>query len=242
MDVVVLAGGRCPDELREATGVELRAALPIAGAPMARHVIECLPTGGRAIVVGFEMPGVHCVAGGESFVGSLSNGLAEVESETFLLSAADLPFLMPDSLSEFLGLADPAAAINYPIVPVALCEAAFPGMKRTAIRVREGKFTGGNVALCNTALMRGIFPIVEAAYANRKTPFKLAMQVGFGTLFRVALGQLMPFTLPIAALENRIGRFLGARVRAIVTSRPEVGADVDTLEQYRQAVEILESR
>ncbi len=243
MDAVILAGGKCPADVCEATGVQYRAALPIAGKAMVEWVIESVraTANTKIIVVGYEAPGCEFAKSGNNFVDSLRSGMERVTSDTFLLAAADLPFLKPDSLKDFISKTDPAIALNYPIIPLLACERQFPGMKRTTIKIREGRFTGGNVALANTELMRKIFPVLEKAYENRKRPLKLAMQVGATTLIRVALGQAVSYSLPIRTLEKSIGKFLGAPVRAIITERAEIGADVDSLQQYQQAVKLLES-
>lgn len=233
MDVLVLAGGKCSDALREATGVEFRASLPVDGRPMVELVLGAVRHLGAPILVGGpEGLTKRHVPAGRSFVESLRAGLDAVETETFLLVTGDLPFLTRDAVDDFLNRADPSAMISYPIVPIAEAERAFPGVKRTAIKLREGRFTGGNLGLIRTDAMRSAMPTIEKAYAARKQPLRLAAIVGFGTLLRVALGQVIPVTLPLATLERAVGRFLGGPVRAIVTPYAEIGADVDDLEQY----------
>jgi hypothetical protein len=242
MDSLILAGGKCPDDLRQATSCELRAELPFRGVPSARlvaDVIKAVAPEGKTFVVGYEIEGCANAPAGKSFVDSLRNGLVQIESEAFLLAAADLPFLKAESVRHFVNSADPKMLINYPIIPLDLCEKAFPGMKRTAIRLREGRFTGGNVGVANTNLMRSILPILDEAYANRKKPLRLAAQVGLGTLARLALGQVFPAMLPLAALEKAVGKFLGGSVRAIPMPYPDLGADVDNLTQYQQALQLL---
>ncbi|MBA3725724.1 MAG: NTP transferase domain-containing protein [Armatimonadetes bacterium] len=242
MDRVILAGGVCSDELREATGCALRAELPVRGKPAAQYVADTLREAGgegRTIVVGYEVADCLTAQSGNGFVQSLGYGLEKVSSETFLLSAADLPFLQASSVSGFLEDCDPKMALNFPIIPIEACARAYPGMKRTSMKVREGRFTGGNIALANTELMRRIFPVLEQAYANRKRPLKLALQVGIGTLLKVVAGQIIPSLLPLATLEKSVAAFLGAHVRAVITEDADIGSDVDNLEQYNQALRIL---
>lgn len=244
MDAVILAGGRCTEDVKQATNCEFRAELPIAGRPMAAIVAESIlasKKSDRVVMVGYKLPETEYADAGANFVSSLKNGLDMVKTEQFLLCASDLPFLKPNSLDEFMANCLPNAAINYPIIPIGICESQFPGMKRTKLRLREGTFTGGNVAVCNTELMRKSFPVIEKAYDNRKKPLKLASQVGFTTLLRVSLGQMWAYTLPLHVLERRVARFLGAEVKAVATSNAEIGADIDSLTQYRQAVKMLES-
>jgi hypothetical protein len=193
----------------------------------------------NTIVVGYKMPGFAYVDAGASFVDSLKNGLSQVYSENFVLAAADLPFLQPESVREIVTAANLDMALNYPIVRSAACAEQFPTMKRTTLRIREGEFTGGNIAVANKKWLETIFPVLENAYANRKRPLALARQVGVGTLLRVMWGRLMPSTLPLRALEDASSRFLMAPVRAIATNRADIGADIDSLDQYKIAQEML---
>lgn len=245
MDAVILAGGRCSPELRAETGCTYRAELPVAGRPIAETVANTVKAAVKplnTIVVGYRLPGYPHAEAGTSFVASLRNGLAQVYSENFILVAADLPFLEQESVREIVSAANLDMALNYPIVRAGACESRFPDMKRTTLRIREGQFTGGNIAVANKKWLETIFPVLEKAYANRKKPFALAGQVGYGTLFKVLWGRLFPSALPLKTLEDAASRFLKAPVRAIVTNCADVGADIDNLEQYRAAVASLSTK
>ncbi|MCH7945948.1 MAG: hypothetical protein IIC73_08055, partial [Armatimonadetes bacterium] len=118
------------------------------------------------------------------------------------------------------------------IVRAEECERRFPGMKRTTLKLREGEFTGGNVALMQTEAMLRALPVMERAYSLRKKPLLLARELGLGVLGRVVLGQMWPQTLPVARLEKAVGRFLGVGVHGVFSGYAELGADLDGAEQY----------
>ncbi len=234
MDIVVLAGGKCSPELAELGHTEFRATLPIWGTTFVEIVLDAVRSIGEPILVGGP-PGLHRrqVPGGENFIGSLKNGLDAVGSANFLLATADLPFLTTDGARDFIQRCDAQAMLNYPIVCADRPDPRFAAIKRTTIRLREGKFTGGNLALIQTELMRTHLPTMESAYAMRKKPLKLAALVGFGTLFKVAAAQVAPPLLGLKSLEIAVARFLGAPVRAIITPYQEIGMDIDNAEQYK---------
>lgn len=238
MNVVILAGGRCPEDLHRHAGVEWRALLPFGHRTALDVVREALRAWGEPIVVGPSILGPGTVPGGASFVESFRAGLERVQAPRFLLCTSDLPFLREEAVRDFVTRASDAA-IAYPIVEVGLTERAFPGMKRTSARLREGRFTGGNVALFETDAARRILPLLEEAYALRKRPLALARRLGWGTLARVLVGQAVPAVLPLASLERAARRLLGVDVRAVRTPYPELGADVDDLGQYLQAYAVL---
>ena len=237
MDAVILAGGKCDAETRAATGCILRAELPVGGKPMAQLVAESIREAINplnTIVVGYQVNQCSYAKPGANFVDSLRSGMEQVHSENFLLAAADLPYLEAASVQEIVQASNLEMALNYPIVRIEACEERFPGVKRTTLRLREGKFTGGNIAVANKKWMETIFPILDQAYSNRKKPFLLAKQLGLSTLWRVAYGKLVPSALRLQMLEDAASRFLKAPVRAITTNRADVGTDVDSLEQYLQ--------
>ena len=187
------------------------------------------------------MAGVRHVPSGASFIASLRGGLQSVLTDEFLLVTADLPCLTTRAVEDFLSRGDRGAALNYPVIPVGVCEDAFPGMNRTTLRLREGEFTGGNIAWMRTDLMRQALPVLERAYANRKNPVKLASIIGFGTLARVLLAKVVPASLSLSSLEAQLARFLGVPVRAIVTEFAEIGADIDNAAQYKSLIALKNS-
>lgn len=234
MDIVVLAGGRCDPELAVLSGQSLRALVPYRGRPMLEIVLEAVIGLGRVIVVGGpESAAYESVPAGKTFTESLTNGLGSVRSETCLLCTADLPLLTSEAVRDFVGRCSPEALLNYAIVPAERCAERFPGMKRTTLRLREGRFTGGNIALCNTAALRAALPILERAYAARKSPLQLARLVGFRALSLVAIGAIVPRFLSVSALERCVSRIFGGQVRAVRSEYPEIGVDIDSADQYR---------
>ncbi len=233
MDVVILAGGKCDPELEQLTGVSYRGDIPYEGHTMAETVLAAVSSVGEPILVGGS-PGLHerQVPAGDTFIRSIRNGLEAVKTETFLLATVDLPCLTAEAVTDFVSRCDTSAGLNYPIIRAEDCEKAFPGMKRTTLKLREGEFTGGNLGLMRTNLMRSALPVLERAYSARKSPLKLAGIIGYGLLGRVIVGSLCPWTLTLGSLEKKVGRFLGVPVKAIATPYAEIGADIDNATQY----------
>lgn len=208
---------------------------------MVDWVIDAVAHLGPVVVVGGTsssndeggLTTIHAPAG-KTFIESLSNGLAHITSESFLLVTADLPFLTKESIDDFVARCDTTKLFNYPIIPMDEARRRFPQFKRTALKIREGEFTGGNIALVNTALIRRSLPLMQQGYDNRKSPLKLATIVGLGTLFRLILGKVLPGTLPIPALEKAVGKVLQGPVKAIITPYAEIGTDIDSPEQFAE--------
>ncbi|EQD60275.1 hypothetical protein B2A_03746, partial [mine drainage metagenome] len=110
----------------------------------------------------------------------------------------------------------------YPAVPRQRLEARFPGNRRTYVRFREGTFTGGNLLMLAPGVWERGIGQAEKLIAMRKRPLRLAAMIGFDFVLRLVLGRA---TIPEA--ERRFSRLLGMTVRAVVSSHPEVGVDID---------------
>ncbi|ADV68877.1 NTP transferase domain-containing protein [Deinococcus maricopensis] len=239
-DAVVLGGGDAGDEFAASQGVAVKPLLALGGRPMAAWVLDALRASGRVrrvAYVGPTTPELDAridvrVTDQGSLLGNLEAGVAALAGEAgrrVMVVTADIPMLTGAELAEVLDAA-PNAGLVYPVVTRAACEAAYPGVKRTYARLRDGVFTGGNVFLLDPSLIGRFLPRLRALLAARKNPARLALMIGPGVLVRLLLGRLR-----IAALEARVGALLGVEARALVTARASVGTDVDKLEDLALA-------
>ncbi len=238
---LILAGGAVKDPAAWG-GLTNRALLDLGGQTMLERVAGALKTSvpGRILVAGdVPLPG-GCIAapGGASLLDTLLNGISLLEpgEDRLLIVTADIPFLTPEAVRDVLERAPKNAAFVYPIVEARLCYEKFPQMKRTVVKTMQGTFTGGNLALLDAGFVRAHEAEIRAAYAARKSPFRLAGMLGYGTLGRLALSQVAPKMLPIPYLEAAVGRLLGGAVAsALITPYPEIGADIDRPEEVEIA-------
>ncbi|MCL5283245.1 MAG: nucleotide-diphospho-sugar transferase, partial [Armatimonadetes bacterium] len=92
----------------------------------------------------------------------------------------------------------------------------------------EGNFTGGNMVLLHPRFLQQNRDRIAQAYGARKSPLRLGMMIGFKTVVRFLLSQLVsPNLLSVAMLEGEISRLIGGRARALICKRPEIATDVD---------------
>ncbi|WP_291431896.1 NTP transferase domain-containing protein [Deinococcus sp.] len=233
---VVLGGGDPGDPFAAAHGVKVKPLIPVAGEPMALHVLRALRGSGRVARVAYVGPITPPL---ETFVDArvtdhgtlLSNLEAGVEAlraaglqpgERVLVVTADVPMLRPDEIRSVLDSAPLDAALVYPVVRREVCEAAYPGVKRTYARLKDGTFTGGNLFILDPALIGQFLPRLRGVLAARKAPLKLAGLIGPGVLLRLVTGRLT-----VAALEAKVSALLGVEARALITPHAAVGTDVD---------------
>lgn len=251
-DAVVLAGGNNSPEMAASSGVTNRALTPLGDRTMLDCVVSALENAAtvqKIFVVGDVPPGENYtqIAPGETLMDNLLAGIdasrARGETSRILVSTSDIPFLTPAAVDAFVTLADAAQAdFCYPIIPIDLCRATFPQMKRTTLRLREGIFTGGNLMLVNPEYVLNQREIILAAYAARKRVGKIGGMLGWGLLARILIAQaFLPGILTLPMLEAGVARLLGpgCRARAIVTPCPEIGTDIDSPADIVVAREML---
>lgn len=232
---VVLAGGDRGDLLAGEAGVPAKALLPIDGRPMGAYVLHALRDCAavrRIVYVGptdSQLDGLYDVAlpAGERLVDSLALGVGAAlgsGASDLLVLSADIPWLDGAMITRFLASCATTgpADIYYPVVREESSRARFPDQQRTFVKLRDGRFTGANLALASQSGVTSLLPLLDSVYRARKNPFALAAIMGPAVLVRLLLG-----VASIASLENRAARLLGLTARAVISADPELAADVD---------------
>ncbi|MDS7278886.1 hypothetical protein NXG15_29740, partial [Klebsiella pneumoniae] len=74
------------------------------------------------------------------------------------------------------------AGLVWPVIPVEKCYARFPKVKRTALKLKEGALTGGNLMLVRPQTLLPLKTHIASAYAARKSPLRLASLLGGGAI------------------------------------------------------------
>jgi 2-phospho-L-lactate guanylyltransferase (CobY/MobA/RfbA family) len=226
-----------------ATGLENRALVSLRGQTMLDHVVNAL-SGAECISSIVVMgnvpvsPRYHTLPDRGGFVENIFAGLEQTEeSDRVLICTSDIPFITVEVVEDFCrnGAALQADMV-YPIVPVESCFQKYPGMKRTALSLKEGRFTGGNMMLVNPDFMHAQRERIASAYAARKSPIRLALMLGIGTTIRVALAMtILPRILSIPPLEASAGKLVGGTARAYISPYPEIATDIDRVEDLQAA-------
>ncbi|PTA67671.1 nucleotidyltransferase family protein [Deinococcus arcticus] len=233
---VVLGGGDPGDPFAAAHGVKVKPLIPVAGVTMAERVLRALRDSGevaRVAYVGPTTPALDAliderVTDHGTLLSNLDAGVEALRAaglrpgERVLVVTADIPLLTAAQVRDVLHAAPGDAALVYPVVRRDACEAAFPGVKRTYARLKDGVFTGGNLFLLDPALIGQFLPRLREVLAARKAPLRLAALIGPGILLRLVTGRLS-----VAQLEARVSGLLGVTARALVTPHAAVGTDVD---------------
>jgi hypothetical protein len=187
---------------------------------------------GRTVLVGPENElsflkedyPVEILPESDSLMGNLLLASRHLQAENYLLiSSADIPLLSTVAVQDFLEQCQPLDCdFYYPIVTREASEKVFPGEKRTFISLKEGTFTGGNLFMVNPIHLEPLAPTIEQFLAYRKKPLKMVSLLGVGFVFSYFAKQLS-----ISQLEERFTKLLHVKARAVISSYPEIGFDVD---------------
>lgn len=233
MTTIILSGGACPDELALATGERRKGEILIAGHSLLDRAVRAAAPLGPVVTVG----GAHPLADQEAPAGgslseSLANGWAACREDRALILTADLPDIREEDLREFLRVAPEDADIAYSVVEAKLCEEARPGIRRTALKLRGERLTGGNAALMTRAAWAKVAPLMEKAYRRRKSPLGLAALAGLPVILKVAGAVALPGVTPREDLERALSRRLGLTARAVRLDNPGLANDLDSVEHF----------
>jgi GTP:adenosylcobinamide-phosphate guanylyltransferase len=256
---VVLAGDRTAhDPVARAAGVPCKALALVGGRPMVHRVLDALGAArgiGARILCGprrdaleqdaelrvlVDAGTVEWLAPAATPSLSAAAALDRVPAAApVLLTTADHALLTPVVVDYFCEAAHATGADV--VVGLARAEqvlAAFPGTRRTILRLKGGGYCGCNLFAFLSPAGRAVIDFWRGVEQERKRPFRLAAGVlGWRGLARFALGRL---TLDAAlALASRR---LGVRISALRLPFPEAAVDVDTVDDLRLVAAVTEAR
>lgn len=107
---------------------------------------------------------------------------------------------------------------------IELIEAAFPGIRKTVLRFKDGHYCGCNLFAFLTPEGRRVANDWRQVEKDRKNPLRVIGLLGWGSVMRYFIGQL---TLDDALA--RLSKQLNLRIGAVRLTHPEAAIDVDSM-------------
>ncbi len=161
---------------------------------------------------------------------NLVKGLSYFEGEdNVVVITCDIPLITADAIRYFINNAlNFKADLCYPIIEKSVCKGRYPDVKRTYAILKEGEFTGGNLAMVNPRKIISAENQIRSLIDNRKKPLKMARALGLFITVRLFFKQLT-----IEKIESHVQEKLGIRGRALIIPFPEVGSDIDNVEDIK---------
>lgn len=223
LNALVLAGG---DE---------RAFISIGGRCMVEHVVDALweaeHIGDIAIVgdkaklkplLGNKI--THYIQGGNNLFESVDRGIEPFALDRHvIIITSDIPLIKPCIIDEFVAKCRlDHLDLYYPIVEKTINDKQFPGIKRTYVKLKEGRFTGGNILCLNPVILGKCQSFARELLDNRKMPWRIGRMLGYKFLTLLLVGQIT-----ISSVEERLYELLGIKCKAIISSHGEIVNDLD---------------
>lgn len=254
---IVLAADRTnQDPITQYTGAVCKAFAIVDGIPMVIRVLDALQACEQISSVVLCGPPQtlhnHCpelerriTSGQVTWIPNLDSPSRSADSAlrqisdhvSVLVTTADHALLTPQIVQQFLqrSVATTADA-TVGIVRQEQVTTAFPGAKRTVIRLRDGGFCGCNL-FTFTAKGRSLVQFWRQAEDLRKKPWQLIARVlGFKTVFSYLFGTLTR-QQGVAAVSEKSG----VNIQTVELDDPRAGVDVDKVEDLHLIESILES-
>lgn len=251
---LMLAADRtAADPVATAAGVCCKAFSPVAGVPMLWRVLQALHASSavdycvlcgppwsavvqnEALHAAIRDGGIGWVAPQAGPSASASAGLGTLAAEVpVLLTTADHALLDSPIVDYFCAQA--VASGCDVVVGLALHQqvmAAYPGMRRTALRFRDAAYCGCNLFALLTPAGRAVTTFWQRVEQQRKRPWRLLGALGWGTVVRYLLGRLT-----LAEALGRLSQRLQLRLGVVLLPFPQAAVDVDTVADWRFAEQL----
>jgi CTP:molybdopterin cytidylyltransferase MocA len=240
MIAAITAGGRVEGQFARTIGSEVKALAPLRGGTLLDVVLAAAEASGarRVVLIGGGEIRARYAGRVDAIVAESPYGrenlrlaLEAAGDEELLLLTSDLPFVEAAGVRGFLEHAR-GNDVAMPLVSETAYRLAFPGAPKHETRVGGERVVNG----CAFYFAPGAAPKTLAAaqqlFDARKSTWRMAQLLGPALLLRFALGRLR-----VEHVEARAAGKLGLRARAVRDQAPALCYDIDSLEDYRYALD-----
>ena len=239
-----------PDRVSAAAGAAHKSLVPVAGMPMAWHVVQALAESGRVgeiVVVGLEPDeidfgvAVHHVPNQPNLWASQNAGLRKLrelnpDDRYILALSADIALLTGQIVNAFIKACEPLTSdVYWGVVRKDVMLAAFPDSKRTYLPLREGSFCSSDLYLGRLSAGFHIQERLRYFIDNRKNILAQVWKLGLPTMVKFLFRRL-----GIADIVDIAYRIADIHGGPVVLPLAEAGMDVDKPEQLLQVRSYLE--
>lgn len=245
---IILAGERGPgDPLVMQTSACCKAMVEVDGTPMIFRVLGALENAAHVDRRLLSGPGHEKLAVGSPLNRLIESGsvdwceprptpstsaysaMQEVPGDTpVLVTTADHPLLTAEIVDHFCDRSLARGVdVTVGLAPYGLVKAAYPDMKKTVLRFRDGDYCGCNLFAFLTVEGRRMADYWRRVETQRKNPVRIIRILGWWAVIRYLMGSL---TLE-KALDS-LSRRLHLRLGAIILPYAEAAVDIDSIADH----------
>ena len=240
MDAIVIAGGipLPEDPLYPYTQGRSKALLDVAGKPMVQWVLDALSGAvkvDQVVIIGLNAkmllqcskPTCYLQSEGHMLANIIAgvNKVVEInpQAEYVLVVSSDIPGLTDEMVDWLVTQTEETPAdVYYGVIPREVMEKRYPDSRRTWTHLKDMDVCGADINVVHVSMATEHLDIWEALIGNRKSVFKQAAVIGYGTLL-----QLLFRRISIADALRRIHERIGIQAKDIIWPWAEAGMDVD---------------
>lgn len=244
---LVLAGTRPGgDPFAREMGVEHKALIELGGEPLLARVVGALQQARMSrILVSCNAKPVRnlALAMGAEVIASERGPSASVMAAfeqagaPMVVTTSDHALLQGEWVRELIERTPQNADLSVMMCEKSVVEHAVPGTRRTYWRFADGRWSGCNLFYLQTDQARAAIAAWSMVEAHRKRPWRIAAQLGPGTLLSMALGRLS-----LAQGLERLGRRMGVEASLVAASQGWAAVDVDKRADLELAQRLLATR
>ena len=239
MHAVITAGGRVTGEFATAIGTPVKALARIGGSSLLERAITAARDAGAdnvAVVGGEEVrasgaPMDRFIPEAPTGAQNVHLALSAFGDEPIVYLTSDLPFLRGADVRAFLQRTPPAC-LGLPLASEHEYEARFPHAPEHVTVIGGERIANGSVFAIPAGAARVIDAMAQKLFNARKDLLGMALMLGPALLLKFALKRLT-----IADIERKAAALLGFSAFAVRDCAPELCFDIDTIEDYRYALE-----
>ena len=248
---VVLAGSRPGgDPFAEGYGTDLKALIPVAGAPMVQRPVAALLASGEVETIHVlaqqpdrirdvlrSDPRLKVEQSGETIAATIEAFCFDPNMRwPLFVTTSDHALLTPGMIEEFMAKAE-GADVAIGVVSRDVMLKRFPQAQRTWLKFRGTAYSGANLFLLGGPEVRKALELWRQNEQNRKKSWRLLLSLGLIGFLGAALRmRTLQQTL------DGVGRKLGLKIRAVEMSDPLAAIDVDKPADHELVTAILQGR
>ncbi len=245
---IILAGDRMPgDPLAAAAGVACKAFVPVAGTPMVHRVLDTLQAARQVASLILCGPSQSLIEQEPGLSARLKTGeLAWIASQAtpsqstyralqafpdnkpVLVTTADHALLTPQIVDYFCGHARRLQCdVVVGLAAYDRIVAAFPETRRTAIKFKDGAYSGCNLFGFLSPRSDRAAEFWHQIEKVRKKPLRMMQVLGWWSVLQYILGRI--------SLEDglkRLSHKMQLKAQAVILPFPQAAVDVDTVDDW----------
>ncbi|MBQ7568880.1 NTP transferase domain-containing protein [bacterium] len=249
---ILLMGGQIKDLPKAEPEVPSKGYIPVGDMPMSARTLQALLQSKRVGAITLVTPvsdqqltgswaGAFATAhAGATLSESLFRGLDSLGTspDPALIVAGDLPFLTAEAIDDFIDRCSKRddCSLWYGYLSKSNSIAKYPTLHHTWGSINGGKYCGTGLSAMRTSVTNTVREAVSALTSRRKSVWKLAKALGFGTLWHLLRGNLT-----VTQAEEAMTRFLGEKICGIESPFAETAFNVDEYDSLLLARKLAEA-